>query len=555
MRIRRTKINRLYLSLVVLASAALAACGGGKSGNTPVTLVSVAVTPSSPGVAQGLTQQMAATGIYSDSSKKDLTNMVMWTSTATAVASINETSGLVTTSNQGSTTVTATSGSISGSTTLTVTPPIVQSIAITPNPATTGVGITAQLTATATYSNNSTANVTATATWTSAMQSIATIGGNTGLTSGASTGSTTITAAIGSVTATASLSVVTSTWIATTDFPRSESGGTETLLQNGNVLVMSSGLNSTSGDAWVYNPATATWGDTGLPVAILGGNTATLLPNGTVLVTGGSAPNSVDFGSISKAEIYDPAAGRGGTWTATANLPIELIAHTATLLSNGTVLVAGGLNSNVAPDQQQVFANSEIYDPAVGTWTPAGSLNTARYGHTATLLNNGTVLVTGGSSQGGSELSSAEIFDPASGTWTPTANLPTPVRGQTATLLPNGTVLVAGGSNSTGTTADAEIYDPASGTWTPTASLPMSIQGHTATLLLNGTVLVAGGESIDVSTGAGAATANAEIYDPATGTWTPTGNLLTPLQNQGATLLNNGTVLVVGPDSGAEIYY
>ena len=128
-------------------------------------------------------------------------------------------------------------------------------------------------------------------------------------------------------------------------------------------------------------------------------------------------------------------------------------------------------------------------DPASGTWTLTGNLNTARYYHTATLLSNGMVLVTGGENA----FPNAELYDPASGTWTVTGNLNTGRAAHTATLLPNGMVLVAAGDDSSHTpSSSAELYDPASGGWTLTGSLNAARSYHTATLLSNGMVLVAG---------------------------------------------------------------
>ena len=135
------------------------------------------------------------------------------------------------------------------------------------------------------------------------------------------------------------------------------------------------------------------------------------------------------------------------------------------MLPNGKVLVAGGYDSNFG-----ALASAELYDPASGTWTATGSLATARYVHTATLLPNGKVLVAGGYDIDGS-LASAELYDPASGTWTATGSLATARDVHTATLLPNGKVLVAGGDDGSGILASAELYDPASGTWTATGSL------------------------------------------------------------------------------------
>jgi Bacterial Ig-like domain (group 2)/Putative Ig domain len=172
-------------------------------------LVSIALTPSMPSVPLGVTQQFTATGTFSDASTANLTSSVNWTSGTPAVASVNASSGLANALTEGSTVITATSGTVSGSTTLTVTPAGLQSIAITPNPITMGPGSTQQLTATGTYSDGTTQNVTTAAKWTSDTPSVATIGPSTGLATGVSVGSATISATLGSLTATAPLSVVT----------------------------------------------------------------------------------------------------------------------------------------------------------------------------------------------------------------------------------------------------------------------------------------------------------------------------------------------------------
>src|SRR5438067_1511338 len=163
------------------------------------------------------------------------------------------------------------------------------------------------------------------------------------------------------------------------------------------------------------------------------------------------------------------------TFDNTGSLVTARYLHTATLLPNGKVLVAGGFGSSVP------LASAELYDPASGTWTATGSLGTARYYHTATLLPNGKVLVAEGANSSG-DLASAELYDPASGTWTATGSLGTAREVHTATLLPNGKVLVAGGANSSGALASAELYDPASGTWSATGSLAVARYYHTATL-------------------------------------------------------------------------
>ena len=136
-------------------------------------------------------------------------------------------------------------------------------------------------------------------------------------------------------------------------------------------------------------------------------------------------------------------------------------------------------------------------------WTTTGSMNTARSRHTATLLQNGTVLVAGGFVGLGS-LQTAELYDPTAGTWGVTGSMGSARSSHTATLLQNGTVLVAGGNP--GPLNTAELYDPTAGTWSTTASMTDARANHTATLLQNGKVVVAGGES------ASSSLASAELF-------------------------------------------
>jgi N-acetylneuraminic acid mutarotase len=245
-----------------------------------------------------------------------------------------------------------------------------------------------------------------------------------------------------------------------------------------------------------------------------------------------------------------PPPSVDGTWTITGSLDTGRFAHSATLLPNGMVLVAGGVDGGFLPP-----ASGELYDPASESWTSTGSLNTGRFRHTATLLANGKVLVAGGDFGNGSS-SSAELYDPATGTWTITGSLNTARTEHTATLLPSGKVLVAAGTDSTSfACATAELYDPLSGTWTATGDLNTARNLHTATLLLNGKVLVAGGVDFDFN-----ATASAELYDPASGSWTATGSLNTARVEHTATLLSNGMTLATGGYDGlntsptAELY-
>jgi N-acetylneuraminic acid mutarotase len=287
------------------------------------------------------------------------------------------------------------------------------------------------------------------------------------------------------------------------------------------------------------------WAATGSMATARFHHSATLLPSGKVLITGGY-DNGYGHNPFASAEVYDPALG---TWSAGASMVSPRGEHAATLLPNGKVLVSGGYGNNNS------VAAAEVYDPASGTWSATASMASAREALTATLLPNGKVLASGGWNRG--TLASAEVYDPASGTWSATASMVSARYHHTATLLPNGKVLVSGGTssgNGSSSIASAEVYDPASGTWSATASMASARFQHTATLLPNGKVLVSGG-----STGS-SRLASAEVYDPASGTWSAAASMASARSGHTATLLPNGKVLVSGtgygptPTSSAEVY-
>lgn len=537
----------------------LAACGGGSSSGSsppppvtppPATLQSIAVTPDGAWVASGSTQQFKATGTYSDNATADLTNKVTWSSANEYIGRFySDSPGLALAVTFGTTVVTAKLGSVSGSASLTVVPALI-GIVITPNPVYSRVGRTLYFQATAVNSDGSMGgSVIGQATWASSDPSVATVDSN-GRATGISLGTTTITASVGRIIASASLSITTGDWIPTAPIWPPRSNHTATLLPSGWVLVAAGAAPNGGQFAALYDPGSGTWAPTGdLSSPRLAGFTATLLPDGTVLVVGGFAGGTE---TLSGAELYDFSAR---TWSTTGSLPTTLCGHTATLLPNGKVLVAGGSNDfNAGPPTSA----AQLYDPATGTWAPTGDLITARRSHSATLLPNGTVLVAGGVGLGG-YLSSAELYDPVAGTWSATGSLPVAVgNGQTLTLLSNSQVLVTGGQDSRGSLSGAELYDPVAGTWSTTGSLSIPRTFHTASLLPNGKVLVAGGETL----GSGVK-ASAEIYDPAAGTWSPTGSLITGRASHTATTLSDGSVLAVGGvvdsqldmTSSAELYW
>jgi probable HAF family extracellular repeat protein len=334
---------------------------------------------------------------------------------------------------------------------------------------------------------------------------------------------------------------------------------TATLLPNGKVLV-AGGFNPPSptwASAEVYDPNTGLFSSTGSLITARRGHTATLLPNGKVLVAGGRVPPNY----FASAEIYDPGSG---LFSATGSMSVGRAFFTATLLSNGKVLVAGGVNSATA------IASAEIYDPDTGLFSPTGSMSTPRETPTATLLPDGRVLIAGGDNGTTTATASAEIYDPDTGKFSANGSMSTARTEHTATLLPpstvrpNGKVLIAGGDGSPNGGppffASAELYDPGTGTFSPTGSLITGRWLHTATLLPayelrpHGKVLIAGGQAASVL-------ASAELYDPDTGKFSPTGSLSTPRRQHTATLLPNGGVLVAAGDNGiagafasAELY-
>ena len=285
--------------------------------------------------------------------------------------------------------------------------------------------------------------------------------------------------------------------------------------------------------------------------------TATLLADGRVLVAGGVKRFSpVCHGGTAAVELYDPSSG---SFASTGSMAQPRTNHAAALLASGEVLIAGGLGSaSDCEDLGGPFAQNqaELYDPSTGAFKPTGSMANPRQLHTATLLANGQVLIAGGSNETGDLWPMAEVYDPSSGAFQSTANMIQPRVEHSATRLSNGEVLIAGGlSTSKSPTAAAELFDPASGNFTSTGSMLAPRFEHTATILMNGRILIAGGytDSKDAY-GNFQALSSAEIYDPATGSFSPTGPMLEARAGHTATLLPNGTVLVAGVDATAEVY-
>ncbi|MCI0621107.1 MAG: Ig-like domain-containing protein [Acidobacteria bacterium] len=279
--------------------------------------------------------------------------------------------------------------------------------------------------------------------------------------------------------------------------------------------------------------------------------TVTLLPNGKVLIAGGSwcrssACNGWD--PLETAELFDPVTE---TFSATGSMSTGRTGHTATLLNNGTVLVTGGLNPQLAGN-----TTAEIYDPATGNFTLVGNMAEGRLWPTASLLGDGRVLIAGGSLGLGPLLKTAEIYDPAAQIFSAAGDMPKETAIHTASVLLDGTVLVVGGDGSSSSCPNGApglaIFDPASNSFNASVSLPERRAGHTATTLNDGRVLITGGwDSCDFEDFP-AAYGTAVVFDPATSSFSAPLMMREPRSVHTATLLADGKVLVVG--SIAELF-
>ncbi len=290
----------------------------------------------------------------------------------------------------------------------------------------------------------------------------------------------------------------------------------------------------------------AVFAPTGIMIEARRAHTATTLPKGQVLVAGGH-----DGGHyLQTAEIFDPATAAFSQTNTVDSSTSEVVpsflnvpraAHTATLLTNGMVLIVGGYNGSY-------LDSAEIYNPSTGKFTAtAGAMSSARAYHTAALLPGGKVLIVGGY-DGSNYLKTAELYDPSSRTFTLlSAGLSEARSYHTMTLMSSGEVLVAGGYNDS-YLATAEIYNSTNNVFRNAAKVMASARGnHAAALLSDGTILIAGGTN-DNPLG------TAEIFDPAAATFTATAGAMTAArEGLTATTLANGQVLIAGGSNGKEL--
>ena len=341
------------------------------------------------------------------------------------------------------------------------------------------------------------------------------------------------------------------TWAPLPPMPRALWGAAAAVLADGRVLVVggAAGPSSTSALATVevFDPASNSWSSAGPMLQARAYPAAVTLADGSVLVVGGSRGGV----PLDSAERYFPDTG---TWVSAGTMSAPRTQATATVLLDGRVLVVGG-GSQGSPGYASTNT-AEIFDPATGTWTPTAPMSMARASNTATLLSDGEVLVTGGASiyhgPKGTVTATAEIYDPASGTWHGAARMSVARYHHMAALLPDGRVLVTGGwaltSNSDKSLASAEIYDPATNRWTATGSMATGRARGSIAALPDGRVLVVDG--VDPAYHVMATT---EIWDSASGRWRLAGRLGTAVMWPALAVLHDGRVLVAGGalDAGA----
>lgn len=340
---------------------------------------------------------------------------------------------------------------------------------------------------------------------------------------------------------------------------------TASLLSDGSVLIVggSGYQEAVHKRSFRYVPSTSNFvADAELISARMAHATFTLA-NGKVMVTGGWDPTSpgTAFDPVYKStEVYDPVAK---SFSAGPDMNFPRRHHVATQLKDGRFLITGGIQ--LRGNGFGASTNAEIYDPNTNTFSTTGHLNVGRWLHTATLLPDGRVLITGGRDNNCTgtcpvySLASAEIYDPSTGIFTPTGTLNLSRFGHNATLLQDGQVLILGGENTDsqdpGMLFAAERFDPQSGTFTKASSTAEARSFHSVTLLNNGKLLVAGGFRATVT-----ATTSSEYFDPANGT-TRLGAEMNELHaRHTATRFDNGEVLILGgtyssgPAASAEIF-
>lgn len=348
-------------------------------------------------------------------------------------------------------------------------------------------------------------------------------------------------------------------------------------LADGTVLVVGADNICSPGYAWddsgateVGDPLTGSWSKAQSLPAPRDRFALAALPDGRVLVAGGTTRQGADLGprSYSSTYLFDPTSG---SWSRSDLLEAARSDPAVAVLANGRVLVAGGFFVDIPADpQHRMLDTSEVFDPSTGSWSRTGPLAVARYGASAVTLADGRVLILGGwpDVENGPApryephappLASAEIYDPATGRWSQAGELDLARTDFVLVALADGGALLAGGDLWMGSepslqartpTSKAERFDPGSGAWSETGDMASAAAGRTGIWLPGGQVLVAGGDATvhepDVDFPESRLIADAELYDPETGTWATTTPMPYPRSLASAVLLEDGSALIVG---------
>lgn len=320
-------------------------------------------------------------------------------------------------------------------------------------------------------------------------------------------------------------------------------------LANGSVMVVGGGVGSVPVAASeVFDPATGGWSRSGRLAQARRGHRAVVLADGSQLVAGGIAAGRL----LASAEVHGRSAD--ASWTAVGKMGEPRLGHSLTALPDGRVLVAGGTGGTAPAGQggQTVrpVGSAEVFDPRTRRWTAAGRMMVPRFEHTASLLPDGRVLLAGGLGRSGGQtvpVASAELYDPRTGAFSRAGEMASPRTDHAAATLRDGRVLVSGGDRRTTPLGSAEVFDPRGATWSRAPSLTRARRGHSATLLNDGTVLVAGGERF--VEGARSSLSSTERFDPRRGAWRNAGEMSCARSEQAAALLPDGSVLVAGGDA------
>jgi hypothetical protein len=557
------------------------------SGTGVAVLQSIAVAPSTATIGVGQNQSFTATGSFNDGSQQDLTASASWSSSNSAIATVSK--GLASGKRAGTATIRASQSGVSGTATLNVTsvaPPVITSFTagastitagnsttLTANfsggtgsinngvgAATSGTPVTVTPASTTTYlltvTNSAGTSVTASATVTvvpppvvnsfSAGASTITAGNSTTLTANFTGGTGSINNGIGAVTSGTPVTVTPAT-STTYMLTVTNSAGTSVTASATVTVVAAPAITSFTAGASAVTPGNSTT----LTGVFSGGNGS--IDNGVGPVASGSAVTVTPASTTTYTLTVTNSAGSTATSTVTVSVVdgvfsvvgnLDVVNHTATLLNNGLVLIAGGYTT--ASPRSPV--PPQLYNPANGTLTATGSMSIPRSQHQAILLNNGTVLITGGNDASANPTYVVEVYDPVAGTFTAVGNSPAYFSANTATLLNDGTVLLAGGSQGVygNATNTAWIFNPGNNSFTQVGNLNNARHNHTATLLSNGQVLIAGGQDAGFNS-----LATAELYDPTAQTFTLTNNMNNARAFHTATLLNDGRALLAGCDGSA----